>query len=432
MNTIKAFLKRFIIILLSLTGLVMLAFGIYVLISQGTESDPHQAYLKKNMEGIDLGSSPAFQIFDSGFYQNQVFLLGETHGYQIPQELDFAMLKHLNATAGVRYYLAEIDYCQAWFLNKYLRSGDESFLQTVFEPWINQAQWGSKEFYNKIKKIRTLNASLPADRKVQFLGVDKIQSVPTVKAFLREFLTEVNYQSTPGSQIDSLRAYLLGEAAPREAIGRVAGKVLEDMEKKEAFYRELLGEHCTSFRHFIQNVAYLDSEVPRDSLMLSNLIFLTNQSGLAREKMYGLWGYYHTLQAPLRIGVPFAALIKQSDLPFNNKVVSLNILSLGSDMMIPPGFKPQPPAGKVGYFNNNGPFVFVEGIKDLKALTDKNSVTIFKLNNENSPYRHSQRLARVKTWVARSFIPADDAATTDLFQYVVLVRDSEALTPLRN
>jgi hypothetical protein len=148
--------------------------------------------------------------------------------------------------------------------------------------------------------------------------------------------------------------------------------------------------------------------------------------------MYGLWGYYHTLQAPLRIGVPFAALIKQSGLPFRDRIVSLNILSLGSDMMIPPGFKPQPAGGKVGYFNSNGPFVFVDGIKDLKALTKKNSLTIFKLDEPDSPYRQSQKLARVKTWVAKSFIPRDDAVTTDLFQYAVLMRDSEALTPLRN
>jgi hypothetical protein len=253
-----------------------------------------------------------------------------------------------------------------------------------------------------------------------------------VKAFLKDFLAEINYRPTPGSQIDSLGAYLLGEAAPKEAVGRVAAKVLDDMGRKEAFYQQLLGESCASFRHFIENVAYLDSDLPRDSLMLRNLTALTGRLGLANEKMYGLWGYYHTLQAPLRIGVPFAALIKQSNLPFHDKIVSLNILSLGSDMMIPPGFKPQPAGGKVGYFNSNGPFVFVDGIKDLKAVTEENSLTIFKLDEPGSPYRQSQKLARVKTWVAKSFIPLGNAVTTDLFQYAVLVRDSKALTPLRN
>ncbi len=38
--------------------------------------------------------------------------------------------------------------------------------------------------------------------------------------------------------------------------------------------------------------------IPTDLLMLSNLTFLTNQLGLAREKMYGLWGYYHTRSRP--------------------------------------------------------------------------------------------------------------------------------------
>ncbi len=432
MKTLLSFLKRFFIILSSLTTLVVLAFLVYVLVSQGTESEPHQDYLKNNMERIRVDGSPAFRIFDRQFYENQVFLLGESHGYHVPQELDFAMLKHLNARAGVRYYLAEVDYCQAYFLNKYLNTGDESFLNTVFEPWINEAQWGSEEFYAKIKKIYQLNATLPAARRIRFLGVDKIQSVETVKAFLRDFLAEINYQPTAGSQIDSLQTYLLGEAAPKEAIGRVAGKVLDDLIRKEAFYQQILGDGCASFRHFIENVAYLDSAESRDALMLRNLTYLTGQLSLADEKMYGLWGYYHTLQAPLRIGVPFAALIKQSGLPFRDRIVSLNILSLGSDMMIPPGFKPQPAGGKVGYFNSNGPFVFVDGIKDLKALTEENSLTIFKLDEPGSPYRQSQKLARMKTWVAKSFIPREDAVTTDLFQYAVLMRDSEALTPLRN
>jgi hypothetical protein len=54
---------------------VVLAFLVYVLVSQGTESEPHQNYLKHNMERIAVDASPAFQIFDRKFYENQVFLL---------------------------------------------------------------------------------------------------------------------------------------------------------------------------------------------------------------------------------------------------------------------------------------------------------------------------------------------------------------------
>jgi hypothetical protein len=218
MKTLLLFFKRFFIILSSLTTLVVLAFLVYVLVSQGTESEPHQDYLKNNMERITVDASPAFRIFDRKFYENQVFLLGESHGYHVPQALDFAMLKHLNAQAGVRYYLAEVDYCQAYFLNKYLNTGDESFLNTVFEPWINEAQWGSEEFYAKIKKIYQLNASLPAARRIRFLGVDKIQSVETVKAFLRDFPGR-NQLPAYRRQPDRLAASVpAGRSAPKEPL----------------------------------------------------------------------------------------------------------------------------------------------------------------------------------------------------------------------
>lgn len=74
----------------------------------------------------------------------------------------------------------------------------------------------------------------------------------------------------------------------------------------------------------------------------------------------------------------------------------------------------------------------VKGINDLKELSKPNSITLFKLNSENSPFLKSQHLISVKSRVfAESIVPKKGTFTTDYFQYVFLLRNSEALTKLK-
>jgi hypothetical protein len=86
-----------------------------------------------------------------------------------------------------------------------------------------------------------------------------------------------------------------------------------------------------------------------------------------------------------------------------------------------------------GWANSDGPLVFVNGIRDLKAVTQENSITIFKLEGQNSPYRHSPKLAQVKVLIpGQSLTPDPEAGTDDpAFQYVILIRNSKALEPLK-
>jgi hypothetical protein len=50
---------------------------------------------------------------------------------------------HINKKNGVRYYIAEVDFSQAHYLNKYLSTGNEEFLKAIYQHWYNQkAQWG--------------------------------------------------------------------------------------------------------------------------------------------------------------------------------------------------------------------------------------------------------------------------------------------------
>ena len=123
---------------------------------------PDSVFNHATHESLDLAGVPQFALFDQAFYQNKLFLLGESHGVQRAQEIDFALLRHLNQRAGVRTYLAEVDCAQAFYLNEYLRTGDEPTLTRVFASWVaGQAQWANTDFQQKIRRIRQFNRRYP-------------------------------------------------------------------------------------------------------------------------------------------------------------------------------------------------------------------------------------------------------------------------------
>jgi len=102
--------------------------------------------------------------------------------------------------------------------------------------------------------------------------------------------------------------------------------------------------------------------------------------------------------------------------------------TIDSEMHLPknPQF-PTPPYEKVNWINADGPLMLVKGINDLKELSQPNSISLFKLNAQNSPYADSQDLITVKSRMfGESIVPSDKSHTTDYFQYVFLLRNSKA------
>lgn len=76
--------------------------------------------------------------------------------------------------------------------------------------------------------------------------------------------------------------------------------------------------------------------------------------------------------------------------------------------------------------------MLVKGINDCKDFEKPNSITLFKLNTNNSPYQQSDKLISVKSRMfGESFNPQENTHTLDYFQYVGITRNSKALIPLQ-
>ena len=175
-------------------------------------------------------SDSAFALFDEAFYANQVFLLGEAHGVARVQDVDFALLKHLNARAGVRTYVAEVDCSKAYFLNEYLRTGNDSTLRLIFRSWVaGTAQWGNADLYRKFQQIREWNQTLPKNRQIRFIGLDGLQDHPSAADYLTARLKGQRLRPALRTQLDSV-VRLLRAKKGGASLGAIAKRTADALQ----------------------------------------------------------------------------------------------------------------------------------------------------------------------------------------------------------
>lgn len=349
MRTILKFIKYTILVILSSTLLIFLYFFVSNKIFLGFKDQKNIDYLSKN--NVLINHAINDQLFDEKFYNSDVFLLGEIHGYADNQTLDKALFQFLNKKLGVKYYIAEMDSSTANILNNFLSNNpkDEKILkEVVLSIGKRIPQQSSQELYEKWSDLYDYNQLLNDSLKIKVIGID------------------------------------------------------------------------TDFDYF-------KSDISRDSSMIVN--FKNSVKELGKEKFYGLFGLFHTLQkTPENDDIPFAERLITSGF----KTATLVSYTLESEMYLPPNPQfPTPPGEKINWVNADGPFILLKGINDLKALSKPNAITLFKLNSDNSPYSKSQDLLYLKSRLfGDNMIPGKGLFTTDYFQYIFILRNSKALTRL--
>ncbi|AWM33556.1 erythromycin esterase family protein [Hymenobacter nivis] len=389
---------------------------------------PESVFAGAPLETIEAGRE-AFALFDKAFYTNQLFLLGESHGVRGPQDVDFALLKHLNARAGVRTYMAEVDCAKAFYLNEYLRTGQDSALRLVFRSWMaGRAQWANQEFYRKIQRIRFLNLTLPTARRIRFVGLDELQDLPLAADYVTALLRTSPLAPGLRSRVDSVVAVLRQLGAP--GLMGVARRTLASMGPNVEY---------DDLRHALANAGYDLRAGRREDNIFANFQALMQTKRLAHEKLYGMWGLGHVLQSPLQNGfLDLAARIRQSALPVHDKVASVLCVFSECRMLYPTDGLPGPwqaagqPYTTTDKFNHDGPLVTIIGLAELKQRTAPGSTTLVRLDAPGAAatrqpiqLRYAPGMPPEQQIQFRPELPA-----TAYVQYLVLVRGSGPVTPL--
>ena len=143
------------------------------------------------------------------------------------------------------------------------------------------------------------------------------------------------------------------------------------------------------------------------------------------------------MQDSVNHSMPFAGMLKKSSLPLKDKIISIPVFCTESSSMIPTAFLPAMAQQKGTVYTkagmvNDDSFVYqVTGITAFTAVTEKNSIYLFKLDGTKSPYFKGLNLLESISKMDKTFEWSGDknAATTDYFKYAILVRNADWAAP---
>jgi hypothetical protein len=400
-------------------------------------AQPTIAYLQTQHRTFLPETPDRYTLFDSAFYQNDVFLIGENHGYAAPQALDLTLLQHLNQRVGLRYYLAEMDVAQAELVNQYLRTGDVVPLDSLFRGFLAQtkagtSQWGNQQFYDKLVAIRAYNQTRPDSLQIMFLGVDWFEGKGRyIPDLMRSLLNPSAATFSTNPLLDSLRLLV---NQPTVSLGKLlpyASRISTDYHINPDMYAARFGTRLTAFRQVFELLSYANLGISRDEVAARQVAFLTAARNLQHEKLYGLWGYTHVLRGSVNGKLTLAGLLQKE----GRRVVTMPIMFYDSRMLVhrdnvPFIFRK---AGQefieVTSLNANGRVFGVDGFDELLPVTQEKETTLIKLNGPGSPYGKSRKLIKVGGITGTKIKPDNEqSVTTDYFQYVFVIRNSPAVS----
>lgn len=389
-------------------------------------------YLNNNVWQENVDKVP---FSNSSIRNNQLFLLGEFHGVKYSYDYHIALLKSLKERTDIRYYIAELDNCSAYFINKYLKDGDTAMLLNHFERYKGTFFY-SKEYANCFIELRKLNSQYPADKQIQVLGVDILHQPVIAFDYIKEVFGKMYLQQTTTFPFIEAVLTTHDTAWKNVKMEDFVASALNELQVNSAAYRRIFSDKVEDLEFVLRNISnrnFANAHRPqfnqlRDSMMFENFKYLYKANNIGTKKMFGFFGRDHVFQATSSQTNWFGSLVK-------NKMRLSGILSVAlfytnCNQMIPSsqartrGIKMKELYFFGKWTNDDGSFNYTKGIETLKKCpANKAGITVFNLAAFNSPYSNLKELITDM---------AADKSTTSYFQYAVLLRDSPAATPINN
>lgn len=376
-------------------------------------------------ETVNQNESFEFKIFEKNAIENDLILFGEFHGTKETIKIDIQFIKYLNEKVGMKTHIAEIDFSQAYFLNEYLKGGNDSIINYVLNSWIIKHGHNNKDYSDKWREVNKLNKSIiDSSLHIKVLGVDKIQDFNITRHHLSNLFNYLNINcEIPLTEKQIIK--WAGDKLPA-IISRI---------KRDSINQKWIDDVL-----FIQkNIISFNSRA-REDFMLNNFIDLYKRYHLKGQKIYGYFGGVHVLQKEMNDKNYFGNLIVKSNLPLSKKTYSIATMYLDSYMSapsqyLPPLIKDDAEHTKMTNTCDNMALLYYYGINDIKSVTKEYSNTFFDINTLKSPYKNSLRLIDnigLYSLLAGMRVTDKESVTTDYVQAIVLIRNSDWAEPTKN
>ena len=353
-------------------------------------SGPYRNHLAANETVLDLSAPDAGFALTETDLGARYIILGEMHGYAMPQKLDVALMTYLQQAGPPRWYLAEMTPREAIAVNAYVSGGPDRYARAVFDRFAQLGvQWANVEFFDKLTSLRALNETLPAARQVRFIGID-----------------------------------LDRDGEPLDVPASDAG----DPDLSNTASARAINDRLLSVSVNTRN---------RYDAMRARLSALAEIPGFENARFYGLWGIFHASETAINNSEPLASWLQENAAPYAGDVVTINSMCVGECFnMMPAAALPGPMTGPEGEEYtwvpmgvDNPYFQRPKGIGDVMHTLGTDRAALYRISGDGSPYNDSERLAASSGYLVMMQPWEISGSTAQMTDYLLLYRDTAPLHP---
>lgn len=401
-----------------------------VKVNNSTENSIN-TYLSTNYNVINLDKQDSFSdlsIIDGDLKNKEIFFTGENHGIKANKKLNMKFLKYFKKKTNFKYYLCELPYSDTYFLNKYLISGDTKILEKIYKPLKGTFEW-NKDNYNHWKELYEFNKKLPENQKIQVVGIDIEHQSINALAYMNEVVDNNEMPKEIDNTLKGIKK-LYNKYSKENVVNEIELKefcktLKKNIEENENIYKQYLKKEFLGFKLVNDNILYKyeaydaknnDFNKVRDKRIYEN--FKNIYSELPKGKYYGQWGLNHVYQKEQDNVKWVAAAMNEEGSVLKDKILSIiyvydncKYMSKNIDRTYSIG-----EAYSYDSWNN----IFKDFIKE--------NYTMFRLTGKESPFKNKMIWPINSNWTGE--IPK--GSTTDFFQYIVVIRKSQATEPLND
>lgn len=406
---------------------------ILALVYQHTSAQSKTKYLEQNR--FDVTSSE-FNFPQKDF---KIIGFGAYHGSAKTEQAEHALLKSLTQNGTIRYYLPETDYSIAHYFNSYLKTGDTALLKDLVKHYgIRVPQEGSIETYEKWKGIKNLNDSLPEDKKMTVVGIDKIVSYKYTSQHLLDIIDLNINQEESLKKIVAMVETDTTDFSPYYA--SYSKSVLMDFvagyEKNSSLFTKDITDQF-AFDHLIKNLKYtFDDTTKRETILFTNYKELAHVYKFDQHPQFLRFGFFHLEKEREGNDVSFFTMLLENKIYQPNEVLSIIGYLTESRVLWDLIYDDD---GTYSSFTTEGGYgigdyekEYFRGIENLKA-SKISDITLFRLNQRNTPYNDGQPdlIEILMTDEKSNGEKVKGISTVKFLDYAILISNSKANTPLQ-
>ena len=359
---------------------------------------------------------------------------GALHGSSKSYEAELSLVKSLLEKDMLDYYIIEANFSQAFFVQKYLETGDEKLLNDLtyaFQTMVSQE--GTIQTYNFWKNIRRTLKKHP-EKSIKVIGCDVVNEYHfPLKHILLLSKDDGNWTQRQVLEKAISQENLNSTIWNKELNEKVKSFVKDYLSNKEKYSSQI--DDLWTFNHIIQTINYnFQERREREKIIFENYLALKTKFGLENKKQFAKYGYGH-LQKFREGDYPcFFTRLIENNVFEKNKVITIMGYLTNSKVLWDKKYDKN--GNYKGYTTKAGYGIadywkeYFKGIKNLKK-TKLSDLTMFKLNQDGSPYSIGTDLVEIKMFLKDyNKTKLKGKNTLQFIDYAILISDSKEQVPI--